>query len=309
MMQFVFRMQRKKFEKQVEKQNEGFAPNYFIRIEKDSKYGEDPLQTFDALYCVDANITSDKLPVIINIHGGGLMMGDKDFNLRFNEKFCNYGYHGFVVFSVNYRLVPDVTAFEQVQDVLDALQEICRVINYDRKSKRPIYLVGDSAGAYLITYALAAMRNHDVAEAMGVDTYYGTDTYCINFNAVALISGMFFTNRLDNIGRFMPRYLYGKGYKDYKFYKYIDPTCDAVVDGLPPTVFVTSGEDTLRSYTFDMYEAVTKKGKQCKLLDYPSRKELGHAFSVFSPDLPESNMVVGSICRYFKENCDFTLVV
>lgn len=300
-MKFVFRQQRKKFEEQVVKQNEDFTVPFYIKHVKGLMYGKDPLQTFDALYCNDTNVTS--APVIINVHGGGLVMGDKDFNLRFNTKFCQYGYHGFAVFSVNYRLVPEVTVFEQVQDIMDALRKICSAIGYDGKSKRPIFLTGDSAGAYLITYVLAAMHNQDVADAMGVKPY------CMDFNAIALISGMFFTNRRDNIGMFMPRYLYGKDYKNSQFYKYIDPTCKEVVDSLPPTVFVTSGKDMLRSYTFDMHEKVAECSKDCKLLDYPSKKELGHAFSVFSPNLPESDEVVSSICKYFRDHCDFTLVV
>ena len=44
------------------------------------------------------------LPVIINVHGGGLLMGNKEFNRPFCASLCEAGY---LVFSIEYRLIPD----------------------------------------------------------------------------------------------------------------------------------------------------------------------------------------------------------
>ena len=42
---------------------------------------------------------NETLPVIINIHGGGLLIGNKEFNRYFCARLCLLGY---VVFSVEY---------------------------------------------------------------------------------------------------------------------------------------------------------------------------------------------------------------
>ena len=62
-----------------------------------------------------------KLPVIINVHGGGLILGNKEFNRYFCAKLCKLGY---IVFSVEYRLVPDCMFYDQCEDLSRALDFI-----------------------------------------------------------------------------------------------------------------------------------------------------------------------------------------
>ena len=66
-----------------------------------------------------------KFPVIINVHGGGLILGNKEFNRYFCAKLCKLGY---IVFSVEYRLVPDCMFYDQCEDLsraLDFIKDIC----------------------------------------------------------------------------------------------------------------------------------------------------------------------------------------
>lgn len=65
--------------------------------------------------------SGEKLPVIIDIHGGGWMYANKDLN----DNYClSLADRGYVVFNISYRLVPDVTVNEQIQDVAYALKWI-----------------------------------------------------------------------------------------------------------------------------------------------------------------------------------------
>lgn len=316
MMETVFQKQRKAFEKQVEEQNRGYRKPQKINIERNIQYGEDKLQTFDMIFPTDAK---PDIPVIINIHGGGLVMGDKDFNTRFNIRMAQNGY---LVISVNYRLVPEVTVFEQMQDVIDGieaarkhqeeerevLRAICGVTEDEinqinkRKSKRdydwgvPVYLTADSAGAYLALYILAVQGSPEVAREFKVRPM------TTRITAAAFISGMFYTTRKDKIGLFMPKYLYGRGYKKAGFYPYINPTNPEIIKSLPATLFVTSRSDMLHAYTVDVYEAAEKYGRYCTLIDYPKNKQLTHAFSVFYPSLSESVHLIDEICEFFNSN-------
>ena len=69
--------------------------------------------TLDVLYPADTQ-PGAKLPVIIDIHGGGWMYAEKGLNHHYCAALADRGY---VVFNINYRLVPDVTVNEQLQDV------------------------------------------------------------------------------------------------------------------------------------------------------------------------------------------------
>ena len=48
--------------------------------------------------------TDGPLPVVLDVHGGGLAMGSKAYNRWFNAQLCR---RGFLVYSADYRLVPE----------------------------------------------------------------------------------------------------------------------------------------------------------------------------------------------------------
>ena len=56
------------------------------------------------------------LPVIINVHGGGLIIGNKGFNKYFCSLLCK---KGFLVYSIEYRLIPDCMIYDQFKDALN----------------------------------------------------------------------------------------------------------------------------------------------------------------------------------------------
>ena len=96
-----------------------------------------------------------KLPVIINVHGGGLILGSKEFNRYFCANLCQLGY---VVFSVEYRLVPDCMFYDQCEDLSRAFDFIDKNIpKYDGDKER-IFAAGDSGGACLLTYTAAMIK-------------------------------------------------------------------------------------------------------------------------------------------------------
>lgn len=157
-------------------------------------------------------------------------------------------------------------------------------------------MTADSAGAYLALYILAVQGSPEVAREFKVRPM------TTRITAAAFISGMFYTTRKDKIGLFMPKYLYGRGYKKAGFYPYINPTNPEIIKSLPATLFVTSRSDMLHSYTVDVYEAAEKYERYCTLIDYPKNKQLTHAFSVFYPSLSESVHLMDEICKFFNNN-------
>ena len=88
-----------------------------------------------------------ELPVIINIHGGGLVMGSKDFSTGFCRQLAHRGY---LVCSLEYRLIPDVRVYEQIDDVCAGMDCVGRKLVEFEVDFTRIYIAAESAGASLI---------------------------------------------------------------------------------------------------------------------------------------------------------------
>ena len=89
------------------------------------------------------------LPVILYVHGGRWMTGDKDIDQSpMVDRFID---EGFVVVSTNYRLSDDGKNQHpgQIEDVADAVGWISDNIRYRSGNPRAIYVVGYGAGAHL----------------------------------------------------------------------------------------------------------------------------------------------------------------
>lgn len=211
------------------------------------------------------------LPVIIDVHGGGLLMGNKEMNRHFCAQLSALG---FLVFSVEYQLVPDVMVYKQFADVSAAMDAIEGILDDWKGDRNHIYTVGDSAGAYLILYAIAMQSCSDLAKASEVKPS------ALPVKALGLISGMYYTRRADKIGLFLPNLLYGKGYKRHAFFPFTNPEHPDMLKKLPPCYLMTSKSDMLHQYTVDFARALEKNEVTYVLKDYPEDKELVHAFSV-----------------------------
>lgn len=111
--------------------------------------------TLDVLYPADTK-PGAKLPVIIDIHGGGWMYAEKGLNHHYCAALADRGY---VVFNINYRLVPDVTVNQQLQDVARALRWIRDHGSQYPCDMRNIMLTGDSAGGQLAAYSAVLMQS------------------------------------------------------------------------------------------------------------------------------------------------------
>ncbi len=231
------------------------------------------------------------LPVIINIHGGGLIDGNKNLSVDFCRQLAKRGY---LVFSLEYRLIPAVRVYEQFDDVCAGMDCIgSKLVDFDVDFTR-IYLVAESAGAYLATYVAAMKKSKALQEAIGYEP-----TRMV-FNAMGLISGMFYTTRKDSLGRFLSRSIYGKDQRSLEMAKYTNPEHPEIIYNIPPCFLVTSKADMLERYTLDFAGELGNKGVEHFLRHMGSDSKLIHAFPVLRPDLPESERVINEIIDWFK---------
>ena len=288
----IFYKQRMDFEVSAKQRDKELPFPKNVDEIKDIYYSDDHLPAHRLDIFRPADRKSEVLPVIINIHGGGLLMGSKEFNRFFCARLCKTGY---MVYSIEYRRVPDCSFFDQLSDVFMAMDYIKQRIADDYGDTANIYACADSGGACLLTYASAMIHNNKLANAAGIKPA------SIKLNAIGFISGMFYTNRFDKIGLFLPKYLYGRHYKKEAFAPYINPECSDITEYLPPVFMVTSRNDNLRRYTTDFAMALKKHNACHKLINFPKKSSLTHAFSVFEPFLPESTKTIRAMITFFKQ--------
>lgn len=106
-------------------------------------------------------LTQSNVPVVIYIHGGGLLWGTKE---ELSEEMIQlYGRNGYALFSINYRLAPETKLPEILEDIADALQWIQtegpKLFSINPKK---VAIVGSSAGAFL-ALSTGTLKNKPVA--------------------------------------------------------------------------------------------------------------------------------------------------
>ena len=101
-----------------------------------------------------------KLPVIVSIHGGGWVYGDKE---RYQYYCMSLAQHGFAVVNFTYRLAPKFKFPAQLEDanrVFSFVPSNAERYGFDTEH---VFAVGDSAGAHLLSLYCCLCTNPDYA--------------------------------------------------------------------------------------------------------------------------------------------------
>ena len=147
----------------------------------DIRYSEEPANDPRSL-SLDIYPTSQaNAPVMIFVHGGGWRRGNKS---NVNAKPSAFNQNGFILISVNYRLVPEVEISEQVGDVAAAIAWVKNNIAQYGGDPNRIFLMGHSAGAHLVSL-VATDPAYLESEGMSLADIHGvisldTQAYDIN---------------------------------------------------------------------------------------------------------------------------------
>ena len=224
------------------------------------------------------------LPVVIMIHGGGLVVGTRKMSRTFCE---NLAEQGFLVFAPEYRRMTETDVFQEMEDVLSAFTFVSGKRDPDR-----VVVVSESAGSYLSVYAVAAIGSATLRMV------FGLPPVALRVRALACFSGFFYTTRKDVVGLTYGRNLYGDRRKDPSFIRYMDPECPEVMEHLPPVFLVGSEADFLRNYTKRYAAALREAGHPCTLIYYEDNRELTHAFPALKPGIPESKDVLDKLVKW-----------
>lgn len=239
--------------------------------------------------------TQDKLPVIIDIHGGGWMYGDKELNKNYCLTLAKKGY---VVFNMSYRLYPEVIVKDQLWDISKALIWIKEHLDDFPCDKDNICLTGDSAGGMLAFFTAMLAGSSELR-----DIYEVEDTG-ISFNAVGLTSPMLFMND-DSIARYYTRIMLGKNFRNERWGYYVNMEKLLPLGKVPPVFLLTSSGDFLAgSHTRKGAGILREKGLTCQLMDFDRYNgvDLPHVFPVLYPASEESDRAIEEMLSFFRKH-------
>lgn len=237
--------------------------------------------------------TTEKLPVIIDIHGGGWMYGYKEINKYFCLKLAQ---KGFLVASINYRLAGDILFDEQIRDIFSALKWLGENLKNYPADINNIFLAGDSAGGHFACVTTAVNLNEDMRKDFSVD-YIGYD-----FKAVATICPAVDLLSPDFLMNVNVPILLGEKARKSPYRKYLDVK-QIVSDKFPPFYINTASGDFLRNQAYKLKEIFDKNGIEYRFRDFTDKlegKNLTHVFNVVDPFSVYGDEANQEIADFFK---------
>lgn len=143
------------------------APEGVRRI-ADIAYGSEARQRID-VYLPPRPV---KAPVIVMVHGGAWMLGNKAMPKVVDNKVAYWvRQRGWILVSAGYRLSPQADPLGQAQDVASALATAQSMAESWGGDPAKFFLMGHSAGAHLVALLSASPA---LAQAAGAQAWLGT---------------------------------------------------------------------------------------------------------------------------------------
>jgi acetyl esterase/lipase len=234
-------------------------------------------------------------PAVIQIHGGGWVLGSK--NEQGLPLVQHLASHGYVCFSIDYRLSPRATFPDHLVDVKRALAWVREHADEYGVDPSFIAVTGGSAGGHLT--ALAALTQNDPTYQPGfedADTsvqaavpFYGV--YCFR-DRLGLFPPEFFSMLLE------PLVMKAKQETEPEAYRLASPLDH--VDERAPAFFVVHGDkDTLAPVEYARAFVERLRAVSREPVCYAELPGAQHAFDVFHS--PRTVRVVEGVERFLSE--------
>lgn len=254
------------------KRDLGWVPPTNVETVENLSYG-----SCDKWHLLDLYRPKDKegkLPVLLNIHGGAWVYGDK----KVYAPYCMYlAAQGFAVVNASYRLAPKHTFPAPLEDVGSIMEWVVTNAKQYHLDLRNLFFVGDSAGAHLATAYTAIQLNSDYAKEfpkITVSPKFVPKALVLNCGVFDMEGevehrGVLLTTFLTDILGEKPT---GSSIKKMSPVRYITPD-------FPPVYLATSNGDFLRKHSHRLKEVLEQKQIDFVFKEYGNNKKTqGHVF-------------------------------
>lgn len=234
--------------------------------------------------------TSEPLPTIVSIHGGGYVYGSKEIYRRYGMDMAK---RGFAFVNFNYRMAPRwkfPTPLADTNAVLEWIVQNARRYHLDPEN---IILLGDSAGAQLTSQYAAIMTNPAYAKLFPLKLprvrIRALGCFCGMYDMAANAAGPRKGIYWDYLGK-LPA-------DDPRFRVLENVTAD-----FPPAFIATACQDFLRPCAEPMHRFLTEKGIDTQWRCYGAEGDEGvaHVFHV-NIALPEAKQCNDDAAEFWKK--------
>lgn len=280
-------MVRKSFGEGDAERDRGLSTPHDIRRYDDIIYG-DNMQEWQSLDVYRPFKQEGKLPVILSVHGGGWVYGDKNVY----QYYCmSLAKHGFAVVNFSYRLAPEYqypASFEDLNTVCLWIKEHEEEYGFDTDH---VFAVGDSAGGHMLALYACALTNPAYREQCGYDVQD-----LLRFQALALNCGAYdFRKVQEDIIRLMKVYLPDGGTREEL--ELMSPVLH-ITEDFPPSFVMTANEDFLKPQAEYLIPVFVEKKVPYVYHCYGTEAyPLSHVFHC------NMRLTEAAVCN--KEECDF----
>ena len=258
------------FKASDDKRDAGLTTPEDIQRADDIVYGASPKE--QSLDVYRPKEYTGKLPVIVSVHGGGWVYGDKE---RYQYYCMSLAQRGFAVVNYTYRLAPEHIFPASLEDTnLVFTWLLTHAEEYDMDPAR-VFALGDSAGAHLLGLYCALCTEPDFAKQFTFSAPAGFVP-----KAVALNCGEYAMSD-PSLMKGNTRALMGDllgGRLTAEKLRLLDVTLH-LNERFPPTYLMTCTGDFLADQAPVMSAALMRHGVPHELHYYADGpKELGHVF-------------------------------
>jgi len=254
------------------KRDLGWVPPTDVEAIENVSYGScDKWHLLDLYRPKDAE---GKLPVLLNIHGGAWVYGDK----KVYAPYCMYlATQGFAVVNASYRLAPKHTFPAPLEDVGAMVEWVVDHAEEYGLDVSNLFFVGDSAGAHLATAYTAIQLNEAYAKSfpgIKVDERFIPKGLLLNCGVFDIEvewkkQGRALTPFLTDLLGEKPTVESVKQMSPAQF----------ITSDFPSVHLTTSNGDFLRKHSYRLKEVLEKKSVEVVFKDYGEKKKpQGHVF-------------------------------
>ena len=267
----------------------------------------DPDHTLNLYYPDSYRPCDAKLPVIIDIHGGGWMYGNVDVSERYLGFLASKGY---AVMAMNYRLLQRTDLAGQIADIFAAMHWLSQYGPDRGFDLSRVLLTGDSAGGHLSILTECIELSRELQEI------YGVKPFDFSINAISVSSPVVEMDKLyivaseeTELGRetakaYVELMLGDKG-KSASWNHHM--SISEVVPGLslPPVQIIDSEMDSLRAHTGYLIDILKKNNQRYETLTWSKENgiHLMHVFNIGHWEWKESIEANEKMLEFFDRVC------
>ena len=286
MMSFMMRMACKKNDA---KRDAGLVyPDNVVRVENIS-YGPHKMNVLDVYR---PQTTEAKLPVIVSVHGGGWVYGDKEL---YSYYCADLAKRGFAVVNFTYRLSPENKFPCHLEDTTLVFDWVKKNADKFGMDTEHVFAVGDSAGGHILALYCSLCTNPEFAANFDFKPVENLLPKAIALNCAVLdidtIDGGMSSSSMKLMNDVLPKN------KKKEYLPLVNPIAH-VNEKFPPCFIMTCNEDFLKEQPETFKKKLEDFGVPYKYEFYGDEENLlGHVFHL------DMKNEVGRLCN--DEECDY----